>query len=129
MIFPMHSISIPRFLLTTPIYIFLFTILQSQVNQEISKINQWMINNKLTINYKKSCYMMVSKRTLDTSNFIVFINHNKIEKNYTKYFDVYIDDKLTWKNQIDHLSSKLSKVCGLVFKLRHYVPPQSYKDF
>ena len=53
-------------------------ILQSQVNQEISKINQWMINNKLTINYKKSCYMIVNKRTLDTSNFNVSINHNKI---------------------------------------------------
>ena len=35
---------------------------------------------------------------------------------------VYIDDKLTWKNQIDLLCSKLSNVCGLVFWLRHYVP-------
>ena len=29
-------------------------ILLSQVNQEINKINLWMINNKLTINYKKA---------------------------------------------------------------------------
>ena len=39
-----------------------------------------LISNKLAINYKKSCYMIVSKRTLDTFNFNVSINHNKIEK-------------------------------------------------
>ena len=55
--------------------------------------------------------MIVSRRTLDTFNFTIFINHNKIEKNYIKYLRVYINDKLTWKNQIDHLCSKLSEVC------------------
>ena len=40
-------------------------ILQSQVKQEINKINQLMKSNKLTINYKKSCYMIVRKITLD----------------------------------------------------------------
>ena len=76
-----------------------------------------MINNKLTINYKKSCYVIVSKRTLDTSNFLMFLLiTKKSKKNYVKYLDVYFDDKLTWKNQIDHLCSKLSKVCSMVFK-------------
>ena len=71
--------------------------------------------------------MIVSKRTLDTFNFDVSINHNKIEKNYVKYLGVYIDDKLTWKNQIGHLCSKLSKVCGVVNKLRHYVSLSTLK--
>ena len=44
-----------------------------------------------------------------------------------KYLGVYIDDKLTWKNKIDHLYSKLSKVFGMVFKLRHYVPLSTLK--
>ena len=39
-----------------------------------------MISNKLTINYKKCRYMIVSKRTLDTFNSNVSINDNKIEK-------------------------------------------------
>ena len=45
----------------------------------------------------------------------------KSKKICLKYFDVYIDDKLTWKNQIDYFCSKLSKVCGMVYKLKHYV--------
>ena len=44
-----------------------------------------------------------------------------------KYLGVYTKDKLTWKNQIDHLCSKLSKVCGMVYKLRHYVPLPTLK--
>ena len=36
-------------------------ILQCQVNQEINKINQWMINNKLTINYKKTVAWLLVK--------------------------------------------------------------------
>ena len=86
-----------------------------------------MINNKLTVNYKKSFYVIVSKRTPDTSNFNVSINHNKIGKNCVKYLGVYINDKLTWKNQIDLICSKLSRVCGMVFKLRHYVPLSTLK--
>ena len=73
--------------------------------------------------------MIVSKRTLDTFNFVVSINHNKIEKKtkWNKYLGVYIDDKLTWKNQINYLWSKLSKVCDMVYKLRHYVSLSTLK--
>ena len=45
----------------------------------------------------------------------------KSKKNNVKYFNVYIDNKLTWKNQIDYLCSKVWKVCGMICKLRHYV--------
>ena len=57
-----------------------------------------MISNKLTINYKKSCYLIVSKRTSDAFYFSVSINYNKIKKKfYVKYFSGWIDDKLNWK--------------------------------
>ena len=71
--------------------------------------------------------MIVSKKTLDTFDFNVSINHNKTEKNYVKYLGVYIDNKLTWKIQIEHLSSKLSKACSMICKLRHYVPLSTLK--
>ena len=80
-----------------------------------------MISNKLTINYKKSCYVIASKKAFHTYNSNVSINHNKIEKTYVNYLGVYIDDKSTWKNQIDHLCNKLSKVCRIVCNLKHYV--------
>ena len=50
--------------------------LQSRVQQEMMKVIEWMISNKLTLNYKKSCYMLISKKPLIS----VLINQNLIEK-------------------------------------------------
>ena len=48
--------------------------LQSHVQQEMMKVSKWMISNKLTLHYKKSCYMLISKKPLNDSNFSVLIN-------------------------------------------------------
>ena len=103
--------------------------LESEVNKEISKISDWINKNDLTINYKKSCYMIISKKAQVLTDFKLSINHNIIEKTDSlKYLGVNIDDKLSWKNHIDILSTKLSKICGIIYKLRHYVPLSSLKS-
>ena len=67
-----------------------------KVPQEINKINNWMKLNKLIINYQKSCYMVVAKTLVNTTDFKLFINHNYIElKNHVKYLGVLVDSKLS----------------------------------
>ena len=79
-----------------------------------------MISNKLTLNCKKSCYMLVSKKILNDSNFSVLINQNLIQKfECVKYLGVYLDTKLSWKTHIDKLCKKVSKVSGMVYKLQY----------
>ena len=39
-----------------------------------------------------------------------------------KYLGVLIDYKLSWKNHIGSVASKISKTKGLLSKLRHFVP-------
>ena len=38
-----------------------------------------------------------------------------------KYLGVIIDKNLTWNEQIQHVSQKISKACGYLSKLRHCV--------
>ena len=47
---------------------------------------------------------------------------HEIEKtaSYT-YLGVILDDKMNWKLQIDKICSKLSSVCGVLSKVRHYL--------
>ena len=54
-------------------------ILQSVVTNEIKKIDTWIKLNKLTINYKKSCYMLVGKKRTKMTNFRLYIDHHPIE--------------------------------------------------
>ena len=102
--------------------------LQSRVQQEMMKASNWMISNKLTLNYKKSCYMLISKKPLNDTNFSVLINQNLIEKSEcVKYLGVYLDKKLSWKAYIEKICQKVSKVCEMIHKLLYYVPLSTLK--
>ena len=103
-------------------------ILQSQVVTEINKISNWMNTNNLTINYKKSCCMIISNKSNKSTHFKLTINDNAIEKSdNVKYLGVHFDNKLTWEKHINTMSKKFSKVCGMIHKLRHYVPLSTLK--
>ena len=54
--------------------------------------------------------------------FKLYMGIHQIEKtdNY-KYLGIMIDDKLNWKLQIKTMCSKLSSVCGVISKVRHYL--------
>ena len=69
-----------------------------------------------------------NKKKIDANEFKVSISGNLIVKSdYVKYLGVFLDDRLSWKIHIDKLSKKLSRACGMVYKLRHYVPLSSLK--
>jgi len=68
--------------------------------------------------------MINSNKSQTSLNFKPTINHNSIEKtNKVKYLGAQLDDKLSWARlrHIDNTCKKLSKVCGMIYKLKHYV--------
>ena len=53
----------------------------------------------------------------------VIINNMPIERvTYFKFLGVIIDSNLTWSHHINHISNKLSRICGVLSRLKHYVP-------
>ena len=82
----------------------------------------WSRKNKLSLNYNKSSYMIIGNRLPKKNTFNLTINNNVFSRSNTvKYLGVILDNNLTWQLHIDKISEKLSKSCGMVFKLRHYV--------
>ena len=62
--------------------------LQIQTANEVDKINNWINANKLTINYKKSCFMLVGNKQAEESDFNLRKNHIKIEQSdHVKYLN------------------------------------------
>ena len=45
-----------------------------------------------------------------------------------KYLGVYIDKKLSWKPHVDYICKKISKTCGVMSKIRHYVGIDTLKN-
>ena len=72
--------------------------------------------------------MLVINKQIDISNFKICVNQNLINiTDNVKYLGIHVDDKLSWKTHINNLCFKLSKLSGIIFKLRHFVPLSSFR--
>ena len=104
--------------------------LESVINIELQKVCDWLNANKLTINAKKSNFVIFrpSQKKLNYQiNIRIYNNASNSEtslecKDYVKFLGVLIDKNLTWKYHIDYIASKISRVVGIIARLRHSVP-------
>ena len=106
-----------------------FKELKKKTNNEVKKIFNWLIANKLTLNIKKSKFMIISKRKgVNINSFKLKINGVALERcSAYKYLGLWIDEGLTWKTHVKHVCQKLSKACGIVSKIRHCVDINTMK--
>ena len=100
------------------------------VNQELCKLYDWLTANKLTLNIKKSNFVIfspVQRKSTYQPKIMIFDNEQNKNvalecKEFIKYLGILIDSHLTWKHHIDHIAIKISRTIGLISKIRHFVP-------
>ena len=94
------------------------------INLELSKIYDWLAVNKLSLNLRKTKYMLFHHHNKKLPNNISLqINSTEIERvtNFI-FIGVTINEHLSWKPHIDKICSKISKYIGILNKLKHYLP-------
>ena len=97
-------------------------ILNKRVNDELVNIDNWLKSNKLTPNYTKTKFMIISHDKNAKLNFEVTKNKVPISNCYSyKYLGIIFDDDLKWKTYFEHVSKKISQAAGIIAKLRNYV--------
>ena len=82
--------------------------LEITVNKELAKVSDWLIANKLTLNIKKSNFVIFrplqKKLTIQPTIKLFDNNSQRLVtldcKNYVKYLGVLISDHLRWKYHI-----------------------------
>lgn len=91
--------------------------LEKKMNHDINLLNAWFISNKLTLNAKKTKYMIFtksrhSKNMMD--NFQVKVETHTIERvhNFT-YLGLQINQNLKWNEHVYKLIRKISSVSGI----------------
>ena len=81
--------------------------LQVKMNSDLSKIPTWLKVNKLTLNVKKTKYMLIGsgpKLELLSDNFTVKVNNIPMERVIVyKSLGVSIDENLFWITHIDEI--------------------------
>ena len=89
--------------------------LEKFVNVELEKVKLWLIQNKLTLNIKKSCHIVFGKKDINLN--LVIDNDQLIQKDVTKYLGLQIDQHLKWKPHVEMIMTSLAKASGVLYRL------------
>ena len=97
------------------------------INNELGKVYKWLTANKISINRKKTKFMVLSYNK-NVMLPTVKIGENIIEETDTfKFLGIYIDNHLTFKDHINKISNKISKSVGILYRLNKFLPPNVLK--
>ena len=93
-------------------------VMAQEINIELSQISLWLKTNKLSLNIKKTHFMLFHRKKRDAV-IKIQIDNEEIDRVYkTKFLGVIIDHKITWKEHVTYVSGKMSRSIGILIKAR-----------
>ena len=95
--------------------------LENSFNNEIPKLINWTLQNRLTINYEKTFYLIFTTRNISLPQLTInnFVINRKSEG---KFLGVIIDQNLKFNSHIRYISNKISKSIGILHRIKNYLP-------
>ena len=94
-----------------------------KINNELSKISEWLSSNKLSLNIKKTKFMVFHTPQRRVNYPVLKLNNVNIERvSQFNFLGVVINSTLKWDKQIAHISLKISRATGVIFRLRRIYP-------
>ena len=100
-------------------------------NIELQKASHWFRANKLTLNVKKTKYMLFAgqNKINDLANLKLQIDGkcvdqvgNNCKEKYFKFVGHVLDENLTWEGHVDHLAKKLASANFAVNSSKNFLP-------
>ena len=99
--------------------------LRSSLNQNMSRIADWFREKKLTLNLSKTKLMLFGTPYYlgKLENISLVYDGEEIEKvDNLKYLGLIFDSNMTWSHHIDLIASSVSKRCGVIRRVKCYLP-------
>ena len=94
--------------------------LERELNEEMSEIYSWLLSNKLTLNTAISKFMIFFKHPKVIPKLNLKIAGNAIEQVAEfNFLGINIDQNITWKPHVTKTAIKISRVIGVLNKLKH----------
>ena len=93
------------------------------INNDLDHLKDWLNANYLTLNIRKSYYIIFSLRDVPPDLNISIQNVPLEKKSEGKFLGIIIDERLNFKSHINNLTKTISKWTGVICKLKSYIPP------
>ncbi|KAG7295540.1 hypothetical protein JYU34_021763 [Plutella xylostella] len=92
---------------------------QNEINNTINQIYQWLKNNNLCVNEKKTKYMIFRNRKMQPLDLKVECNSIEIERvSNTKFLGIVLDEHCSWVSHNDYVCAKLNRFIYALYKLQ-----------
>ena len=90
------------------------------MNKELRHVKKWLDANKLALNVDKTNFVIFHSPQNSLNDAIQYkIGNQYVEQaKYVKFLGLLLDENLSWKYHLSELSKKLSRACGIFFKVR-----------
>ena len=101
------------------------TQLSHNINVELNNIQEWLSINKLSLNVKKTKFMIFHYRQRNIDNLILDlqISSEKIELVAEfNFLGLTVDENLNWNAHIQKISNKISRTLGVMCRLKNFLP-------
>ena len=99
--------------------------IETDINNELEKVNLWLKLNKLYLNTLKIKLMVFHRKQKKIREIHLSINDIQIEQVPTfNFLGITLNENLSWKNHTKMIGNKISRVIGVLFRLKHVFPKE-----
>ena len=99
--------------------------IQNSILSELKKVFKWLDVNKLCLNVSKSKFMLFQMPQKRVPHLLFSIDRMHIEQvTEFNFLGLIIDSNLNWKAHLSAIGNKISRVIGLLRKLKYIFPKQ-----
>ena len=98
------------------------------INNELKLVVNWTKSNIISLNIAKTHYMLSHSNMTQPHHLVIKIDNLELKQvKEANFFGVIIDNKLNWKSHIENVINKISKITGVVYRIRSLCDTHSMK--
>ena len=99
-----------------------------EINSELQKVSMWLKKNKLSLNLDKTKLMIFHRQQKRVKELNITINGTIIERVQSfNFLGITISESMSWANHLLFIKKKISKVIGILYRLKNTFPSEVLK--
>ena len=95
------------------------------LNNELNKVHRWLLANKLSVNIKKTKFMVfhLPRKDVISAPFNLKIENINLERVFEfDFLGTVLSDTLSWKQHINKICIKLARTIGILKRVKTFLP-------